>query len=118
MTLAQPTPRLTPEEYLRRERDAEVRSEYYRGEIFAMSGGSLEHSRIIANAIRRLGERLDGSPCGVFDSNLRIRIERTTLYTYPDASVVCGPPEFDPLDARRETVVNLTLLVEVLSPST
>src|SRR3954452_15890318 len=118
MTLAQPTPHFTAEQYLRRERDAVTKNEYYRGEIFAMSGGSLEHSLLTANAIRQLGNRLEGSPCRVFDSNLRIRVPKTTLYTYPDVSVVCGQPEFDPLDTRRETVLNPTLLVEVLSPST
>ena len=118
MGLPQPKQQFTPEEYLRRERDAVDKHEFYRGEIFAMAGGSAEHSRIIANTIRHLGNRLDRSPRGVFDSNLRIRIPRSSLYTYPDVSVICGPLEYDPLDARRETVLNPTLLVEVLSPST
>src|SRR5688572_6447821 len=105
MGLPQPKQQFTPEEYLRHERDAVDKHEFYRGEIFAMAGGSAEHSRITANAIRHLGNRLDGSPCGVFDSNLRIRIARSSLYTYPDVSVICGPLEYDPLDARRETVL-------------
>jgi len=118
MGLAQPKQLLTPEEYLRRERDSLDKHEFYRGEVFAMAGGSAEHSRITANAIRRIGERLDGSPCGVFDSNLRIRIPSSSLYTYPDVSVICGPLEYDPLDRSRETVLNPRVLVEVLSPST
>jgi Uma2 family endonuclease len=118
MGLAQPKQRLTPEQYLRRERDSLDKHEFYRGEVFAMAGGSAEHSRVTANAIRRIGDRLDGSPCGVFDSNLRIRVPGNSLYTYPDLSVICGPLEYDPLDRGRETVLNPTLLVEVLSPST
>ena len=118
MGLPQPIHRCTPEEYLRLERDASEKHEFYRGEIFAMSGGSFNHSLISANVIRELGNGLRTSPCRVFDSNLRIRIPRTTLYTYPDASVVCGPPQFDPLDTHRHTVLNPTLIVEVLSPST
>jgi Uma2 family endonuclease len=118
MTQPQAIGRCTPEEYLRRERDAVDKHEYYHGEVFAMSGGTLEHSRIIANTIRELGIRLRGTTCGVYDSNLRVRIPRTTLYTYPDVTVMCGPPEFDPLDSARHTVLNPTLLVELLSPST
>ena len=118
MTLPQPVYRCTPEEYLARERDARERHEYYHGEVFAMSGGTPQHSLIIANVNGELRAALKGKPCRVYESNLRIRIPRTTLYTYPDASVVCGPLQFDPLDARKETVINPTLLVEVLSPST
>lgn len=118
MTLPQPVIRCTPEEYLRREHDAAEKHEYYHGEVFAMSGGTFEHSRITANVIRELGNRLVGTPCGVQESNLRVRVPRTTLYTYPDASVLCGDPQFDPLDTGRRTLTNPTLLVEVLSPST
>lgn len=118
MTAPQPVSRFTPEEYLRHERDALEKHEYYHGEVFAMAGGTFEHSRTIANLIGELGNRLAGGPCGVQDSNLRVRVPRTTLYTYPDASVVCDDPVFDPLDAGRQTLMNPTLLVEVLSPST
>jgi Uma2 family endonuclease len=118
MTLPQPVYRCTPEEYLTRERDAEERHEYYHGEVFAMSGGTPDHSLIISNVNGELRSLLKGKPCRVYESNLRIRIPRTTLYTYPDASVICGERQFDPLDSRRETVTNPTLIVEVLSPST
>jgi Uma2 family endonuclease len=118
MTLPQPNYRCTPEEYLARERDAAERHEFYHGEVFAMSGGTPDHSLIISNVNGELRTRLKGKPCRVYDSNLRIRIPRTTLYTYPDVSVICGDRQFDLLDARRETVTNPTLIVEVLSPST
>src|SRR5687767_9181785 len=118
MGLPQPIHRCTPKEYLRLERDASEKHEFYRGEIFAMSGGSPQHSLIISNINREVGNRLKSSPCRVYDSNLRIRIPRTTLYTYPDVSVIYGPLQFDPLDTQRHTVLNPTLIVEVLSPST
>ena len=118
MTLPQPVVRLTPEQYLRRERDAQQKHEYYHGEVFAMAGGSPDHSLIIANVTRELGNRLRSGPCRVYESNLRVRVPRTTLYTYPDVSVICGDRQFDPLDAAKETVLNPSLIVEVLSPST
>jgi Uma2 family endonuclease len=118
MGLPQPIDRCTPEEYLRREQDSLEKHEYYHGEVFAMAGGSPQHSLVIANVNGELHARLKGKPCRVYDSNLRIRIPRTILYTYPDVSVVCGPLEFDPLDVRRQTALNPTMLVEVLSPGT
>jgi Uma2 family endonuclease len=118
MSLPRPVDRCTPEEYLRRERDAAEKHEFYHGEVVAMSGGSPNHSLVISNVNRELGNRMKGKPCRVYESNLRIRIPRTTLYTYPDVSVICGELQFDPLDVRRETVLNPTLAVEVLSPST
>jgi Uma2 family endonuclease len=118
MALPKPTPRYTPEEYLRLERDATERHQYFQGEIFAMAGGTPEHSLIISNVNGELRSRLKGSPCRVYDSNLRVRIPKTSLYTYPDVTVVCGPLQFDPLDSRRETALNPTLIVEVLSPTT
>lgn len=118
MTLPQPVHRSTPEEYLRRERDSDVRHEYYHGEVFAMAGGSPDHSLIASNVSGELRSRLKGNLCRVYESNLRVRIPRTTLYTYPDVSVICGERQFDPLDMNKETVLNPALIVEVLSPST
>jgi len=116
MGLPQRVRRLTRAEYLDIERVAAYRSEYFDGEMFAMAGGSPRHSLISANLIRELGNRLKWRPCAACESNLRILVSATGLYTYPDASVVCGPLEFE--DPRRDTVLNPTLLVEVLSEST
>ncbi|HLK97332.1 MAG TPA: Uma2 family endonuclease [Hymenobacter sp.] len=107
---------LTPEDYLRQERQAEFKSEYYRGEVFAMSGARLEHNRLVANLIISLGARLSGSGCEVFPSDLRLHIPETTLYTYPDVMVVCGKPEM--LDEEFDTLLNPRLIVEVQSEST
>ena len=110
--------RFTVEEYFRIERDSTEKHEYRDGEIVSMAGGTVAHSRIIANCIQTLGNRLRGGPCAPFESNLRVRIARRTLYSYPDVPVICGPPELDPDDTRGETVTNPRLVVEVLSPST
>ena len=106
----------TPEEYLALERSAEQKSEYYQGEIFAMSGGSLIHSRIAVNITTMLVGALRGKGCQVFNSDLRVHIPANGLYTYPDASVVCGEPQV--LDEQRDTIINPVVLVEVLSSTT
>ncbi len=106
----------TPEQYLTLERKAEYKSEYINGQIFAMAGASLEHNRITANFVRVLGNQFMGHPCGVFSSDMRVKVDATGLYTYPDVVAVCGEIRFD--DAHRDTMVNPTVIVEVLSPST
>ena len=116
MGVPQRVPNLTPAEYLAKERAATYRSEYFGGEMFAMAGGSPRHSLIKVNVVGEFRARSRHSPCTAYDSDLRILVARTGLYTYPDASVICGPLEFE--DPRRDTVLNPTLLVEVLSEST
>ncbi len=108
--------RLTLAEYEARERQAFTKSEYFRGEMFAMAGGSLEHSLIATNFTREAGNQLKGKPCVPYNSDLRIKVEATGLYTYPDASIVCGRSQFDA--DTKGTVVNPAVLVEVLSDST
>ena len=113
---AAPKIRFTPEEYLARERVSEFRSQYYRGEIFAMAGGNERHSDISVNLVWRLSQRLEGSGCKVLDKDMRIKVTANGLYTYPDASVVCGGPQFE--DEKRDTLLNPIVIFEVLSPST
>ncbi|MBI2948023.1 MAG: Uma2 family endonuclease [Verrucomicrobia bacterium] len=115
MGVPEPVHRLTEAEYLERERLAEYKSEYFDGEVFAMSGGTPPHSQIAANAIRVIGNQLSGR-CVVYTSDLRLKIEATGLLTYPDFSVVCGPLQF--AEGTEDTVVNPTLVGEVLSDST
>jgi Uma2 family endonuclease len=107
---------MTPEEYLAYERSSEEKHEFYRGEIFAMSGVSYEHSQINANLMRELGNRLAGSTCQPHASDLRVCVHPSGLYTYPDVLVVCGRPRF--LDKRFDTLLNPTMIVEILSEST
>ncbi len=82
-----------------------------------MAGGTAGHADVACNLIRSLGNRLDGSPCKVGNSDLRVRIPRTGRYCYPDVSVTCGPRVFDPPEAAA-TMVNPQVIIEVLSPST
>jgi Uma2 family endonuclease len=103
-------------EYVRLEADSTVRHEFVAGRIYAMAGGTPEHSALKVAMVLRLGRAVEGGRCRVYDSDLRIRTLATGLCTYPDASVVCGPREIDPED--RNTVTNPTVLVEVTSTST
>jgi Uma2 family endonuclease len=109
-------PQFTPEQYLALERQAECKSEYFDGEIFAMAGASREHNLIVGNLIRELGTQLKRRPCELYPSDMRVRVTKTGLYTYPDAVVVCGEPQFE--DEHGDTLLNPTLIVEVLSPTT
>jgi Uma2 family endonuclease len=106
----------SPEEYLALERISPIKSEYYRGEIFAMAGASREHNLIAANLSRVIGNQLVDRPCETYVSDMRVCIEATGLYTYPDVVVVCGQRRFQ--DGHVDTLLNPTLLVEILSPST
>jgi Uma2 family endonuclease len=106
------------DDYLQLELTALERHEFRNGEVVAMSGGTYENSIITANVVAAVHGRLRGKRCRVAESNLRIRIPRTVLYTYPDASVICGGPRFDPRDKTRRTITNPRVVIEVLSPST
>lgn len=114
----QTSQRLTIAEYFRLEQAATEKHEFRDGEVVAMAGGTGEHSLIIANLIGEVRNRLKGSPCRVYDSNLRIAVNRRTRYVYPDASVICGPIDYDTVDDARHTATNPRVIFEVLSPST
>jgi Uma2 family endonuclease len=113
---AQPQTHLTPEQYLESERTAEFRSEYYCGQIFAMAGGSYQHAQIVGGLVREFGNALKKRPCAVVPTDLRLRVSPAGLYTYPDVVVICGDARF--ADNQQDTLLNPTLIVEVLSPST
>jgi len=110
--------RFTFDEYARLEEEGTIKHEFLDGVVYAMAGGSPDHAAIAANIIRLLGNALDGRPCRVFTTDLRVRVVETGLGTYPDASVICGTLELDPHDTKGHTAVNPVLLVEVLSPTT
>jgi Uma2 family endonuclease len=121
----EPKTYLTPEQYLEIERNAEFKSEYYQGEMFAMgeargefamAGARWNHNRLIWNLIAQLDRQLRSRPCQGAPSDIRVYAPATGLYTYPDVLVVCGEPQF--VDEQRDTLLNPTLIVEVLSPST
>jgi Uma2 family endonuclease len=112
----QPKPYITAEEYLAKERVADYKSEYYKGEIFAFAGASREHNLIAGNIHSILHQQLRNKSCEVYPSDMRVKVNITGLYTYPDVVVVCGEPKFE--DERRDTLLNPIVLIEVLSPST
>lgn len=103
-------------QYLELERRSEEKHEYLRGEVWAMAGGTPSHARIAANVIGTLIAALRGKPCGVFSSDLRVRVVETDRSTYPDVTVICGKREIAADDEN--AVVNPTLIVEVLSDAT
>ena len=111
-----PKPHLTPEQYLAIERAAEFRSEYFRGEMFAMTGASRKHNLIAGNVSRSINEQFDGRPCEVYQSDMRVKVNKTGLYTYPDVVAACDQPRFE--DNQVDTLLNPRVVVEVLSPST
>lgn len=104
------------EDYLVAEEASEVKHEYYKGEVFAMAGGSIAHNRIVRNVLASLDNFLRGKGCEVFPSNLKVHNEANTLFTYPDISIVCGKPER--WNKRNDTITNPVVLIEVLSKST
>src|SRR5947209_7487652 len=114
--VAQPSDYISEEEYLALERASEIRHEYYRGEMVAMAGASERHSAIISSTQFRLYGQLLGSPCRVYSTDLRVRVSATGLYTYPDIVVACGERQL--LDNHRDTLLNPTVIIEVLSPTT
>lgn len=97
------------------EREAEFRSEFHDGQMYAMAGGSLNHS-LLSN---RIGALLDGkvpAGCRTLNCEMRVKVSASGLYTYPDRSVVCGEPEL--FTNQKDVLLNPLLIVEVLSPST
>jgi len=106
----------TPEEYLELEETAEYKSEYYQGEIFAMSGASFNHNQIILNVSSPLHQGQKNHNCRVAMTDLRLWVKDMNLYTYPDIMVICNKPEFY-LD-RNDTITNPKIIIEVLSEST
>lgn len=112
----QPKPFLTPEQYLEIERAADYKSEYYDGEMFAMGGAREGHNLVVANALAEIHDQFRQRPCRVYPSDMRVRVNATGLYTYPDIVVVCEEPKF--LNDERDTLLNPAALIEVLSPST
>ena len=107
---------MTLDEYIEFEKKSESKHEYYDGDVFAMTGGTPAHSLIASNFIREAGNALKGRPCVVYTSDLRVKVNPSGLYTYPDVTIVCGEQLFD--DELRDTLINPTVIVEVLSKST
>ena len=111
-----PVSKLTEEQYLAIEREAEFRSEFVDGEMLAMSGGSLRHARLQQNISSELYIALRDTGCEAFTSDMRVRVPKTRMYAYPDVSVICGKPVL--ADDHLDNLLNPIVIFEVLSPTT
>jgi len=112
----QPKTSYTPEEYLAIEREAEFKSEYFDGEMFAMTGASRKHNLIAGNTFASLHRKLRSQRYEIYMGDMRVKVNPTGLYTYPDIVFVCDTPEFE--DSDLDTLMNPLVIIEVLSPST
>ena len=115
-TVAYSKQKMSIQEYLEMENAADEKHEYYKGEIFAMSGAKMPHNRIASNLLIALGLKLKGKKCQPYGSDARIHIETNTLFTYPDISIICG--EVITLNNDDYNVLNPIVIIEVLSKST
>jgi Uma2 family endonuclease len=107
-------PRFTPTEYLEWEEQQEFRHEYVDGEVYAMTGGTVNHGEIAANVINILRNHLRGSGCRVLTSDVKIQTLASNSYCYPDVSVTCDDRD----RSATKFISHPCLIVEVLSPTT
>ncbi len=107
---------LSEQEYLTGERIATIKHEYINGRVYAQAGASRNHNVLVSNTIIALGNLLKKRSCTVFPSDLRVAIPKKRTYVYPDITVVCGHERFT--DLHNDTLLNPTIIIEVLSPST
>jgi len=113
---SQPQPALTSSQYLALERQSEIRHEFLRGEIFVMGGASRIHNQICFNLNTEIGQQFKQRDCTAYASDMRVLVDRTGLYTYPDLVITCDEPEFE--DREMDTLLNPQVIIEVLSDST
>lgn len=109
-------PHVTAADYLAAERTGKTKHEYAAGQVYAMAGASERHNLVAGNTFASLHAQLRRRSCNVYPSDMRVKTRAMGLYTYPDLSIVCGTPQFE--DERRDTLLNPTVIVEVLSPTT
>ena len=113
--VAQASEHMSEEEYLAFERASDTKHEYYRGEIFAMAGASEKHVLIVNNTVGTFFQQVRGR-CRIYSNDMRLRVNARGLYTYPDVIIVCNRPQL--ADGQFDTLLNPTIIIEVLSPST
>lgn len=115
MSIAEKTA-LTPQQYLEQERKAELRSEYFDGQLLAKTGSSADHCTIVGNIAVGIRQQFRNCSCEVFMNMMRIKVIKSSSYFYPDVVAVCGKPQLE--DNEQDVLLNPTMIVEVLSPST
>jgi len=109
--------RITPEKYLEFDQASDIKHEYFDGEIFAITGASLNHNQISMNVAGELRNQLKTSPCRPFANDMRVKINEIAKYTYPDIVITCGDIELEKIEGV-ETLLNPIVIIEVLSGST
>lgn len=114
---AQPKIFISEDSYLEREYQSTTKHEYYAGEVYAMAGASEQHNLIAMNIAAQLHAQLRGGTCRTYPSDMRVKVVQTGLNTYPDFTIVCGQSLFTNT-SKRDTLINPTVLIEILSPST
>ncbi|MFT5465407.1 MAG: Uma2 family endonuclease [Verrucomicrobiales bacterium] len=107
---------LSPAEYLAQEREADFKSEYLNGMVVAMAGAKWRHNVIAGHLSRLIGNAFENRPCIVFNSDMKVQIEKANVFRYPDVSALCGPIDF--YDGEEDVYCNPQFIGEVLSPST
>ena len=107
---------MSREEYLRLERQADYKSEYHKGQVFAMAGASRNHNRIVTNVSTSLDIQLKSRNCNNYSNDMRVSIQKEERYLYPDIVVTCGEEEFE--DNNKDILLNPVIIIEILSPTT
>ncbi len=113
---AQPNVQVTAAEYLKFDHQSDQKYEYDDGQIYLMAGATPRHNLISASVNFTLYAQLRGKGCFIYSGDMRIKVEKTGLYTYPDMTIVCGQPQYE--DTKPPTLLNPTVIIEILSPST
>jgi len=112
----EPLQKITREAYLDLERKAEIKSEFFDGEMFAMAGASRKHNLILCNIISILRNQLIDGPCNVYPSDMKVRVERINKYAYPEIAIACEPELFE--DDHNDILLNPVVVIEILSDAT
>lgn len=107
---------MTAEDYLAWERASPTKHEYFSGEVVAFAGASIDHAQIVLNIASLLHIQGRGQGCRTLTNDIRVRVGAVKAYTYPDILIVCGEMQF--ADEQKDTLLNPTVIIEVLSPST
>jgi len=108
--------RLSSQEYLEIERASATKHEFSAGQMYAMAGASRNHNRIALNTAAALMGFFGDGDCEVYSSDMRVKVEASGSYYYPDLAIACGNQRFE--DGRQDTLLNPRVIFEVLSPST
>jgi Uma2 family endonuclease len=116
MGLAQPKTWFSPEDYLAFEREAQTKHEYLDGEIYAMAGGRSQHNQIGFNVTGEFRQQLKGRNCRGYTADQKVRSDPQGMFSYLNITIVCGEPVFH--DQQQDVVLNPTVIIEVLSPTT